>query len=212
MAASCELQLSITLKTLQCTGTEESLQTLADYKRRKMDEQQQALAIRNRNMIASKVYGMQAGYLASNAGDLSGEENPFVNKRDANNMKAVIKKLNEHIQKIDVFKQRAKELTELELVQKKVKQFGEALGFVVADIGKRELLDQEKLQQKKLQKFSNNPNQSNLELVHIENQSEEVYASLVELNQIIKRREIMTNINHKYLESNREVRGKMTWG
>ena len=140
------------------------------------------------------------------------EENPFVSKRDAKDMKAVIRKLNEHIEKIDVFKQRAKELSELEQVQKKVKQFGEALGFVVADFGKRERLERKKLEQKKLQKFSNNPGQSNLELVHIENQSEECYASLVELNQIIRRREIMTNINHKYLESNREPREKLTWG
>ena len=124
------------------------MQTIADYKRRRMDEQQHALAIRNRNVIASKVYGVQASYLPSE--EVSGEENPFVNKRDANNMKAVIRKLNEHIQKIDVFQQRAKELTELELVQKKVKQFGEALGFVVADIGKREQIEQEKLQNKKL--------------------------------------------------------------
>lgn len=97
-------------------------------------------------------------------------------------MKNVIKKLNEHIEKIDVFKQRARDLTDLETVQKKVKQFGEALGFVVSDIGKREKAEREKLQQKKLSKFSGNPAQSNLELKHIENQSEESYASLVELN------------------------------
>lgn len=107
-----------------------------------MDEQQQALQLKNRGVLASRVYGVQPTYLAGAAAEAVGaeqlEENPFVSKRDAKDMKAVIRKLNEHIEKIDVFKQRAKELTELELVQKKVKQFGEALGFVVADIGKRE--------------------------------------------------------------------------
>ena len=88
---------------------------------------------------------MSATYLPSSTGEIGGEENPFVNKREANNMKNVIKKLNEHIEKIDVFKQRARDLTDLETVQKKVKQFGEALGFVVSDIGKREKAEREKL-------------------------------------------------------------------
>ena len=61
-----------------------------------------------------------------------------MNQRDLANINHLFKKLNDTINKLDIFKQRAKELPDLELVQKKLNQFGAALGFVEDDLTKKD--------------------------------------------------------------------------
>jgi hypothetical protein len=123
------------LKTLQDSGTEESLQTLAAYQKRRFDDKQKTLDIRNRKVIASRMYGVDQEYLVeapshSEDATFDYDTNPFLNKRDLSNLNNVIRKLNDHIDKLDIFQRKAHSLSDLEVVQQKVKQFGEALGFV----------------------------------------------------------------------------------
>ena len=81
------------------------------------------------------MYGVDQEYLAetpshSQDATFDYETNPFLNKRDLSNLNNVIRKLNDHIDKLDIFQRKAHSLSDLEVVQQKVKQFGEALGFV----------------------------------------------------------------------------------
>ena len=81
------------------------------------------------------MYGVDQEYLAqapshNRDATFDYDSNPFLNKRDLSNLNNVIRKLNEHIDKLDVFQRKAHSLSDLEVVQQKVKQFGEALGFV----------------------------------------------------------------------------------
>ena len=81
------------------------------------------------------MYGVDQEYLAeapshSRDATFDYETNPFLNKRDLSNLNNVVRKLNDHIDKLDIFQRKAHSLSDLEVVQQKVKQFGEALGFV----------------------------------------------------------------------------------
>ena len=132
-------QLHATLKSLRDSATPESLQTVAAYQRRQQDEKQKTLDVRNRTLIASRVLGADNDYLKKQDQTKSKKEsNPFVNQRDLANINNLFRKLNDTINKLDVFKQRAKELPDLELVQKKLNQFGAALGFVEEDLAKKD--------------------------------------------------------------------------
>ena len=75
------------------------------------------------------------------------------------------------------------------------KQFGAALGFAEINLVRKGINEREALEAQKLKKFSKRQGQSNIEQEYITAMSEEVYKNLLEMNQTIRRREIMTKIN-----------------
>ena len=81
-------------------------------------------------------------------------QNPFINKRDLKNINTMFKKLNDTLDKLEIFKKGAKSLPDIELVQKKLKQFGEALGFVQSGLDIKDSQALKNLEDQKLKKFS----------------------------------------------------------
>ena len=110
-------------------------------------------------------------------------------------MRVLFKKLNDNIDKLKIFQQRAKTLSDYEMVQQKLKQFGAALGFAEINLVRKGIKEREDLEAQKLKKFSKRQGQSNIEQEYIKAMSEEAYKNLLEMNQTIRRREIMTKIN-----------------
>lgn len=78
-----------------------------------------------------------------------------MNQRDLANINNLFKKLNDTINKLDIFKQRARELPDLELVQQKLSQFGAALGFVADDLARKDDSMREQIEKEKLKKLGN---------------------------------------------------------
>ena len=135
------------------------------------------LDVRNRKLIASKMYGVNPDYFEDKGRDASslessnlledGEPNPFINQRDLKNLRILFKKLNDNIDKLKVFQQRAKTLSDIEIVQQKLKQFGAALGFAEVNLAKKEIKEKEEFESQKLRKFSKQQGQSNIEQEYI---------------------------------------------
>jgi len=66
----------------------------------------------------------------------------------------MFKKLNDTLDKLQIFKKGAKSLPDIELVQKKLNQFGEALGFVQTGLDIKDAKALKDLEEEKLKKFS----------------------------------------------------------
>lgn len=70
--------------------------------------------------------------------------------------------------------------------------------------------EKEDLEDKKIKKFLKSGGQSQLEMKHIEELSKESFMSIRELNQMIRRREIIVNINNNYMDTEGKTKGQ-TW-
>jgi hypothetical protein len=79
-----------------------------------LDEKHQKLEVRNRKLIASRIYGVDQKYFQ----DDKKEEipNPFVNTRDLKNINALFKKLNDTMDKLELFKKKAQSIPDIEIV------------------------------------------------------------------------------------------------
>ena len=117
--------------------------------------------------------------------------NPFVNIRDLRNIDALFRKLNDTMDKLELFKKKASGLPDIEIVKKKLEQFGQALGFVEDNVAKMDKSKREKMAMKSMAK-------SGIEKEYIQAMCEDTYKNLLELNQLIRRREIISNINSDY--------------
>ena len=132
--ASFEEQLKQTLNTLKASKDEESKQTLAAYQHRQIDKNQETLDLRNRKVIASRIYRVDHKYFQDCTETKA--PNPFVNIRDLRNIDALFKKLNDTMDKLELFKKKACGLPDIEIVKKKLEEFGQALGFVEDNVAK----------------------------------------------------------------------------
>lgn len=133
-----------------------------------------------------------------------------MSQRDLANLNNLFKKLNATIDKLDIFKSRAKELPDLELVQKKLAQFGAALGFVEDDLARKDDSRREQIEKEKLKKLGNQKGQAGPnEEEYIMAINATTFSNIQDINQILRRREIMTNINDKYID--KESSSKVTW-
>jgi hypothetical protein len=93
--------------------------------------------------------------------------------------------------KLELFKKKASGLPDIEIVKKKLEQFGQALGFVEDNVAKMDKNKREKMAMKSMAK-------SGIEKEYIQAMCEDTYKNLMELNQLIKRRKIISNINSDY--------------
>ena len=76
--------------------------------------------MRNRKIIASRIFGVDNEYLDTAHQKETVDtirQNPFINRKDLKNIKIMFKKLNDNLDKLEIFKKGVKSLPDIELVQ-----------------------------------------------------------------------------------------------
>ena len=97
----------------------------------------------------------------------------------------MFKKLNDNLDKLQIFKKGVKSLPDIQMVgtvQQKLKQFGEALGFVQVGLESKDNEAIKNIEDKKLEKFSKQKNPTMIENEYIQAASDDIYRHLLEMN------------------------------
>lgn len=133
----CASRLSQTIRSLQAESSIDAQQTLAAYRHRQAAEKHKNNEAKNRNMVASRALGAPDASYFNDSSSKAAPTNPFISQKDFKNLQGLLAKLNQTIEKLSAFQQRSTKLSDVEIVQKKLKQFEEALGLASGEMKRR---------------------------------------------------------------------------